>query len=119
MGFRLQASTIRRTDNSRRFRDQEASARLTRHAQPALSKLCLPMIGSARSQPKFSGNAAKLIVLGLIGACATASSARGEESALRHYSVVGDAIPALLTGASGAPTRGRTIVVSRQSTCLL
>ena len=77
------------------------------------------MIGSARSQPKFSGNAAKLIVLGLIGACATASSSRGEETGLRHYSVVGDAIPVSLTGSSGDPTRGRTIVVSRQSTCLL
>ena len=119
MGFQLQASTIRRTVNSRRFRDQAASARLTRRAQPALSKQCFPMIGSARSQPKFSGNSAKLIVLGLIGACATASSSRGEETGLRHYSVVGDAIPVSLTGSSGDPTRGRTIVVSRQSTCLL
>ena len=66
------------------------------------------MIGSARSQPKFSGNAAKLIVWGLIGACATASSSRGEETGLRHYSVVGDAIPVSLTGSSGDPTRGLT-----------
>ena len=48
-----------------------------------------------------------------------ASSSRGEDAGLRHYSVVGDAIPVSLTGSSGDPTRGRTIVVNRQSTCLL
>ena len=40
--------------------------------------------------------------------------------ALRPYTVVGDAIPASLTGAPGDPVRGKTIAVSRQTgSCLL
>jgi L-cysteine S-thiosulfotransferase len=39
--------------------------------------------------------------------------------ALAPYAVVGDAIPASLTGTRGDAARGRTIVVSRQGTCLL
>jgi len=38
---------------------------------------------------------------------------------LRPYAIVGDAIPASLTGTSGDPARGRAIVVARQNTCLL
>jgi sulfur-oxidizing protein SoxX len=37
----------------------------------------------------------------------------------RTYQVVGDAIPASLTGTRGDPVRGRAIVVARQNTCLL
>ena len=48
-----------------------------------------------------------------------ASSSSGEGDGLRHYSVVGDTIPVSLTGSNGDPTRGRTIVVNRESTCLL
>jgi sulfur-oxidizing protein SoxX len=45
--------------------------------------------------------------------------ARAEEP-LRPYMIVGDAIPASLTGASGDPERGRAIVVNRQvGLCLL
>ena len=44
---------------------------------------------------------------------------RADET-LRPYTVVGDAIPASLTGAPGDPVRGKTIVVSRQTgLCLL
>ena len=43
--------------------------------------------------------------------------AYGQE--LRSYTVVGDAIPASLTGSPGDAMRGRAIVVNRQSTCLL
>jgi L-cysteine S-thiosulfotransferase len=40
--------------------------------------------------------------------------------ALRPYTVVGDAIPASLTGAPGDPVRGKVIVASRQTgLCLL
>jgi len=40
--------------------------------------------------------------------------------ALRPYTVVGDAIPASLTGAKGDPARGRKIVTTRQiGLCLL
>ena len=38
---------------------------------------------------------------------------------LRRYAVVGDAIPASLTGAPGDATRGRALVVDRNSTCIL
>jgi sulfur-oxidizing protein SoxX len=38
---------------------------------------------------------------------------------LRPYIVVGDAIPVSVTGQSGNPERGRTIVVNRQNTCVL
>ena len=39
--------------------------------------------------------------------------------ALQPYAVVGDAIPASLTGAAGDATRGRALVVERTSTCIL
>ena len=42
-----------------------------------------------------------------------------EHMPLRHYEVVGDAIPDSLTGSTGDPAAGRTIVLNRQSTCLL
>ncbi len=41
------------------------------------------------------------------------------EDALHPYQVVGDAIPASLTGKPGDPARGRAIVANRQNTCLL
>ena len=41
------------------------------------------------------------------------------QEALRPYTVVGDAIPASLTGAKGDAANGRAIVINRQSTCLL
>ena len=42
------------------------------------------------------------------------------QTALRPYAIVGDAIPDSLTGAPGDPERGRTIVANRQvGLCLL
>jgi sulfur-oxidizing protein SoxX len=38
---------------------------------------------------------------------------------LRPYAVVGDAIPASLTGEPGDAARGRALVVERSSTCIL
>lgn len=38
---------------------------------------------------------------------------------LRPYTIAGDGIAASLTGAKGDPARGRTVVMNRQSTCLL
>jgi len=38
---------------------------------------------------------------------------------LRRYVVTGDAIAISLTGAAGDPVRGRALVLSRQSTCIL
>jgi sulfur-oxidizing protein SoxX len=45
--------------------------------------------------------------------------APGQAQALRAYVVIGDAIPASLTGAPGDPVRGRAIVRKRESACLL
>jgi sulfur-oxidizing protein SoxX len=57
------------------------------------------------------------VVAALIASFASAAPA---EEALRPYTVVGDAIPASLTGAKGDPERGRSIVVNRQvGLCLL
>ncbi|WP_456823002.1 sulfur oxidation c-type cytochrome SoxX [Bradyrhizobium sp. USDA 4502] len=38
---------------------------------------------------------------------------------LRSYTVVGDAIPASLTGTRGDVARGRALIVERSSTCIL
>ncbi len=53
--------------------------------------------------------AASLIALG------TAANAQ----AVRPFTVVGDAIPASLTGTVGDAARGRALVVERSSTCIL
>jgi sulfur-oxidizing protein SoxX len=81
------------------------------------------MAGSGRSPARFSAErlrwcagAAAL----LVGAALTNGTATGVEAALQPYTVVGDAIPASLTGASGNPERGRAIVMNRQvGLCLL
>jgi sulfur-oxidizing protein SoxX len=49
-----------------------------------------------------------------------AASTGHAQDALRSYRVVGDSIPASLTGAKGDPARGRAIVANRQvGLCLL
>ena len=53
----------------------------------------------------------------LAGTLLLSGAAAAQE--LRSYAVVGDAIPASLTGAAGDATRGRALVVERSSTCIL
>ncbi|WP_420970048.1 sulfur oxidation c-type cytochrome SoxX [Bradyrhizobium sp. B120] len=55
-----------------------------------------------------------LLAAALFAACAPVGA---EE--LRPYTVVGDGIPASLTGAKGDATRGRVLIVERSSTCIL
>ena len=65
--------------------------------------------GSARSRPRPSADP-------IIGALAAAVLAGG----LLPYQIIGDAIPASLTGTNGDPARGRTIMLDRRlSACLL
>lgn len=73
----------------------------------------MPKPGSRSSRPKCSARGAT----GLALAALLVGSARAGEAA---YAVIGDAIPASLTGATGDPPRGRTIVTTRQKgLCLL
>ena len=60
-------------------------------------------------------------VVGVVLAAATLCGAPGRaDEALRPYAIVGDAIPASLTGATGDPGRGKAIVLNRQvGLCLL
>jgi sulfur-oxidizing protein SoxX len=54
-----------------------------------------------------------------LAALLTATGAAAPEE-LRHYTIVGDAIPASLTGAAGDSIRGRSVVVDRLlGACLL
>ncbi|WP_410469805.1 sulfur oxidation c-type cytochrome SoxX [Bradyrhizobium sp. 33ap4] len=55
-----------------------------------------------------------LLAAGLFAACLPAGA---EE--LRPYTVVGDEIPASLTGTRGDVARGRALIVERSSTCIL
>jgi L-cysteine S-thiosulfotransferase len=59
------------------------------------------------------------VVLSLAFCALDAGTGRAQEG-LRPYTVVGDAIPASLTGSPGDPTRGRAVVVNRfVGLCLL
>jgi len=70
--------------------------------------------GSARSRPKPSADLLAGALLAAAGLAALAAEP------LQPYEVVGDAIPAPLTGTSGDPARGRTIVLDRRlGACLL
>jgi sulfur-oxidizing protein SoxX len=60
-----------------------------------------------------------LRILAVLGAAVIAPSQQAGAQALRSFAVVGDAIPASLTGQPGDATRGRVIVTSRQNTCIL
>ena len=63
---------------------------------------------------------ALLVCAGLMTMTTAPADPAGAETGLRPYAVVGDAIPAPLTGAKGDPERGRAIVVNRQvGLCLL
>jgi sulfur-oxidizing protein SoxX len=72
--------------------------------------------GSGPSRLRFLADAA--LAASLLGA-ATGLRLDAYAENLRRYVVAGDTIPDSLTGMPGDPARGRTIVVHRQSTCLL
>ena len=65
---------------------------------------------------------AHIVLAALMAAvcCALVAGAPVRAQALRPYTIVGDAIPASLTGAKGDPARGRAIVTNRNvGLCLL
>jgi sulfur-oxidizing protein SoxX len=69
----------------------------------------MPKPGSARSRRKPSAEAALLAAAIVVAA-----------PELRPYTIVGDAIPASLTGAAGDPARGRAVILDRRlGACLL
>jgi len=60
------------------------------------------------------------IAIGIAAAPISAVAPLKADAAIRPYAVIGDAIPASLTGAPGDPARGKAIVASRQTgLCLL
>jgi L-cysteine S-thiosulfotransferase len=71
--------------------------------------------GSVRSRQRPSVDA---VVAGLAVLLTSTGAVSQEE--LRPYTIVGDAIPASLTGTAGDPLRGRAIIVDRRlGACLL
>jgi L-cysteine S-thiosulfotransferase len=75
-----------------------------------------PFPGFACAQPGLLATGALAIFATLAGPTSWANA----EAALRPYTIVGDAIPASLTGVPGDPVRGKGIVASRQTgLCLL
>jgi len=74
------------------------------------------MRGFAPPRRKFSARSRA----GLAGLALAAAFVAPARAGLVHYTVVGDGIPASLTGAAGDPARGRAIVVDRSvGLCLL
>src|SRR5258708_925980 len=92
-------------------------------ARSEARKQSLPMVGSTRSRPRFSAErrrgliaARAVVIVATIGGISSANA----DAALRPYTVVGNAIPASLTGTPGDPVRGKATVASRQTgLCLL
>lgn len=75
--------------------------------------------GSARSRPKPSLDPPAVAVIAVLFSTAGLAGV-AEEEPLLPYSIVGDAISASLTGASGNPARGRAVVLDRRlGACLL
>ena len=78
------------------------------------------MAGSGRSPRKHLAERPSRVSLALLTALLLASGAASGKAGLVPYQIVGDAIPASLTGAAGDPDRGRAIVGNRQQgLCLL
>jgi L-cysteine S-thiosulfotransferase len=70
------------------------------------------MPGFAPSRPRFLASATAALAL--------LAAAPPSHADLVHYSIVGDAIPASLTGSKGDPARGRAIVANHTvGLCLL
>jgi sulfur-oxidizing protein SoxX len=75
------------------------------------------LFGTDHATPRPHARAARVVLL--LAVCALAVGANAQDG-VRPYAVVGDAIPASLTGSPGDAARGRAIVVNRfVGLCLL
>jgi L-cysteine S-thiosulfotransferase len=78
------------------------------------------MAGSIRSRAKRSAERAWCALVASLVLVGSGKHLAGAQERLLPYEIVGDTIPASLTGSNGDAARGRAIVVSRQSAlCLL
>ena len=78
------------------------------------------MAGSIRSRAKRSAERAWCALVASLVLVGSGEHLAGAQERLLPYEIVGDTIPASLTGSNGDAARGRAIVVSRQSgLCLL
>lgn len=78
------------------------------------------MAGSIRSRAKYSVKRASCAFIASLGLVGPGEHLAGARERLVSYEIIGDAIPASLTGSRGDAARGRAVVVSRQrGLCLL
>jgi L-cysteine S-thiosulfotransferase len=78
------------------------------------------MAGSIRSRAKRSAERASWALIASLVLLGRGERLAGAQERLVPYEIVGDAIPASLTGSWGDAARGRMIVISRQrGLCLL
>ena len=108
---RSPASISRRTESSSTSKVPAASARSTRRANSARAKPTMPMAGSRRSRRSVRLDARIACRALLLAGALLALPGRGRRAELAPYTIVGDAIPASLTGCAGDAARGRAIVV--------
>src|SRR5690349_14362 len=90
------------------------------HPRSGRLRQVLPMAGSTRSRAKRSAERALLALFASLMPLGCGERLAGAQERLVPYEIVGDAIPASLTGSGGDAARGRVIVISRQrGLCLL
>ncbi len=96
-----------------RGRGEESAPRRAHSPSPQAGE------GIERSATRIRG-ATTAAAAAIVATVASGISWANANETLRPYTVVGDAIPASLTGAPGNPVRGKAIVASRQTgLCLL
>jgi sulfur-oxidizing protein SoxX len=78
------------------------------------------MRGSTRSRAKFLARTSRFLLAASLLANAVPALAHAQSDRLRPFTVIGDAVPASLTGTKADAARGRAIVADRQvGLCLL
>src|SRR5580704_3828325 len=91
-----------------------------RRPRRARSRQELRMAGSIRSRAKRSAERTWCALVASLVLAGSGEHLAGAQERLLPYEIVGDAIPASLSGSNGDAARGRAIVVSRQrGLCLL